>query len=115
MNKNNRTWLWLSAIVSFAGGFILVLNDSGAGWFLIIMGMVYIGSLTRPVQTWAEVNLRTMQRALVGITILFVVIVSVAVLLLTKRLRFVPRKSFFENYTVKYLRRTFENDRYSWF
>ena len=82
MNKNQRTWLWLSAIVSFAVGFILVLNDSGAGWFLIIMGMVYIGSLTRPGQTWAEANLRTMQGALVGITILLVVTVSVAVAVL---------------------------------
>ena len=82
MNKNQRIWLWLSAIVSFAVGFILVLNDSGAGWFLIIMGMVYIGSLTRPGQTWAEANLRTTQRALVGITVLLVVIVSVAVAVL---------------------------------
>ena len=82
MNKNQRTWLWLSAIVSFAVGFILVLNDSGAGWFLIIMGMVSIDSLTRSGQTWAEANLRTMQRALVGITISLVVIVSVAVAVL---------------------------------
>ena len=82
MNKNQQTWLWLSAIVSFAVGFILVMNDSGAVWFFIIMGMVYIGSLTRPGQTWAEANLRATQRALVGITILLVVTISVAVAVL---------------------------------
>jgi hypothetical protein len=85
MNKNQRTWLWLSAIVSFVVGFILVLNDSGAGWFLIIMGMVYIGSLSRPGQTWTEANPRATRWALIGITVLLVLIVSVAgaVLLLT--------------------------------
>jgi uncharacterized membrane protein HdeD (DUF308 family) len=85
MNKNQRTWLWLSAIVSFAVGFILVMNDSSAGWFLIIMGMVYIGSLTRPGQAWAEANPRLTRWALIGVTVLLVLIVVIAgaVLLLT--------------------------------
>jgi hypothetical protein len=85
MNKNQRTWLWLSAIVSFGVGFILVLNDSGAGWFLIIMGMVYISSLTRPGQTWAEANPRATRWAFIGITITLVLIVAItgAALLLT--------------------------------
>ena len=85
MKNSQKTWLWLSAIVSLAVGFILVLNDSGAGWFLIIMGMVYIGSLTRPGQTWAEANPRATRWAFIGITIALVLIVVItgAALLLT--------------------------------
>jgi hypothetical protein len=85
MKNGQKTWLWLSAIVSFVVGFILVMNDSGAGWFLIIMGMVYIGSLTRPGQTWAEANPRLTRWAFFGVTVLLVIIVVVtgAALLLT--------------------------------
>jgi len=50
MSKNSKTWLWFSAILSFVVGFMLVLNDSGAGWFLIIMGIVYISGTTRAGQ-----------------------------------------------------------------
>jgi hypothetical protein len=37
MDKRQRTWTWLAAVMSFVVGLILVLNDSGAGWFLIII------------------------------------------------------------------------------
>ena len=77
MKKSHKTWLWLSAIVSFVVGFILVLNDSAAGWFLIIMGIVYIGSLTRPGQTWTEANPRLTRWAFFGVTVLLVLIVVV--------------------------------------
>jgi hypothetical protein len=85
MKNSQKTWLGLSAIVSFAVGFILVLNDSGAGWFLIIMGMVYFGSLSRPGQTWAETHPRATRWAFIGITIALVLIVVItgAALLLT--------------------------------
>jgi uncharacterized membrane protein HdeD (DUF308 family) len=85
MKNSQKTWLWLSAIVSFVVGFILVMNDSSAGWFLIIMGIVYIGSLTRPGQTWAEANPRATRWAFIGITIALVLIVVItgAALLLT--------------------------------
>ena len=85
MKNSQKTWLGLSAIVSFAVGFILVLNDSGAGWFLIIMGMVYFGSLSRPGQTWAETHPRLTRWALIGITVLLVLIVAVAVAVLLLR------------------------------
>ena len=85
MKNGQKTWLWLSAIVSFVVGFILVMNDSSAGWFLIIMGMVYISSLTRPGQTWTEANPRITRWAFIGITIALVLIVVItgAALLLT--------------------------------
>jgi len=78
MNKNSKTWLWLSAIVSFIVGFILVLNDSGAGWFLIIMGIVFISGTTQAGQTWAESNPRLTRWGLIGATALLVLLVVVA-------------------------------------
>lgn len=78
MNKNSKTWLWLSAIVSFIVGFILILNDSGAGWFLIIMGLVYISGTTRAGQTWAESNPRLTRWGFIGATVLLVILAGVA-------------------------------------
>lgn len=78
MDYRQKTWLWLSAAVSFIAGFILVLNDSGAGWFLIIMGIVYIATLTQPGQSWAKSNPRLTRLALIGVTVLLVILVLVA-------------------------------------
>ena len=78
MDNRKKVWLWLSAVISFITGFVLVLNDSGAGWFLIIMGIVYIGTLTRPGQTWAESNPRLTQWGLIGVTVLLVIFIFVA-------------------------------------
>ena len=47
MDSRQKTWIWLTAAISFVTGFILVMNDSAAGWFLIIMGIIYIGALDR--------------------------------------------------------------------
>jgi len=66
-------------------GLILVWNDSGAGWFLIIMGVVYIGASTGESQAWAASNPSLGRWALIGVTVLlllFAVVVG-AVLLLT--------------------------------
>jgi hypothetical protein len=46
VKKNQKVWLWVSAAVSMVVGFILVLKGSGAGWFLIILGIVDIGAST---------------------------------------------------------------------
>ena len=56
MHNRQRTWIWLAAAFSFVMGFILVLNDNGAGWFLIIIGISYLGISTRAGQTWAASN-----------------------------------------------------------
>ena len=78
MNKNQKTWLWLSIIASFIVGFLLVLNDSGAGWFLIIMGIIYISGTTRTGQAWAESNPRLTWWGLIGVTVLLVLLAVVA-------------------------------------
>ena len=78
MHTRQRAWLWLAAAVSFVVGFILVLNDSGAGWFLIIMGIVYIGASTRAGQGLAASNPNLVRWGLVGVT-LFLVLLAVVV------------------------------------
>ena len=82
MHKRQRTWIWLAAAFSFVVGFILVLNDSAAGWFLIIMGISYLGTLTRPGQAWATSNPRLVRWGLIGVTLLILVVVVVAIFLL---------------------------------
>ena len=74
---NQKTWLWLSAIASFIVGFMLVLNDSGAGWFLIIMGIIYIGASTRAGQGMAASNPSLARWGLVGVTLLLVLLAVV--------------------------------------
>ena len=84
MHSHQRAWLWLAAAVSFVVGFILVLSDSGAGWFLVIMGIIYIGASTRAGQGLAASNPSLVRWGLVGVTLLLVLLAVVvgAVLLL---------------------------------
>jgi hypothetical protein len=84
MHNRQRAWLWLAAAVSFVAGFILVLSDSGAGWFLIIMGTIYIGALTRPGQGLAASNPGLVRWGLVGVTLLVLLVVVVGAVLLFK-------------------------------
>ena len=83
-NRKRALWLWSAAAVLFVVGLILVLNDSGAGWFLIIMGMTYIGASTRAGQGLAASNPSLVRWGLVGVTLLLVLLAVVvgAVLLL---------------------------------
>ena len=77
MHDRQRAWLWLAAAVSFIVGFVLVLNDSGAGWVLVIMGMIYIGASTRAGQGLAASNPSLVRWGLVGITLLLVLLAVV--------------------------------------
>ena len=85
MDNRQRIWLWSAAAVSFIVGLILVLNDSGAGWFLIIMGIIYVGASTGPGQAWVASNPGLGRWGLIGATLLLVLLaVIVGVLLLLK-------------------------------
>jgi hypothetical protein len=77
MDNRQKVWLWLAAAVSFIVGFILVLNDSGAGWFLIIMGITSISASTRAGQGLATSNPSLVRWGLVGITALLVLLVII--------------------------------------
>ncbi len=78
MHNRPRAWLWLSAAVLFIAGLMLVLNDSGAGWFLIIMGTIYIGASTRAGQGLAASNPGLVRWGLVGVTLLLILLAIVA-------------------------------------
>ena len=84
MHNRQRAWLWLAAAVSLIVGFILVLSDSGAGWFLIILGIIDIGASTRAAQGLAASNPSLARWGLVGVALLTVLLAVVvgAVLLL---------------------------------
>ncbi len=84
MNASPQIWLWGSAAISLMAGFLLVMNDSSAGWFLVIMGIIDIGAATRPGQGLAPSHRGLVRWGLVGLTLLIValVIVTGAVFLL---------------------------------
>jgi hypothetical protein len=84
MQNRQRIWTWIAAAFSFVVGIIFVLSDSAAGWFFIIMGMVYLGGSTQAGQAWAASNPSLSRWVLIGVTLLLVLLVVVigAVLLL---------------------------------
>lgn len=82
MNNRQKTWTLIAAAISFVAGFILWLNDSAAGVFLIFMGIIYIGTLTRPGQKWAESNPSLSRWGLIGVTLLVILLVIVVAFIL---------------------------------
>jgi hypothetical protein len=77
MDKRHRAWLWTSAAVSMVVGIILVANDSAAGWFIIIMGLTYLGASSRTGQSLAASNPSLVRWGLIGTTLLLVLLVVV--------------------------------------
>ena len=77
MDNRQKTWLWISAAASLIVGILLVWNDSGAGWFLIIMGITYLSTLTKPGQTWASSNPSLARWGLIGVTLLLILLAVV--------------------------------------
>jgi hypothetical protein len=84
MDKRQRIWMWVAVVVSFLVGLLLVWNDSGAGWFLIIMGAVYLGMLTRPGQGLAASRPALVKWGLIG-TLLLVLLAVVLVTIILLR------------------------------
>jgi hypothetical protein len=84
MHNRSRAWLWSAAALSFIVGFIFVLNDSGAGWFFILIGIIYIGASTRAGQAWAASNPSLGRWGLIAGTLLLVLVVVVGAVLLLR-------------------------------
>jgi len=84
MNKQDQVWLWITAAVSVIMGATLVLNDSSAGWFLIILGIAYLGASTGAAQKWATSKLNLARWGLIGVLVLAILLVvgTVAVIVL---------------------------------
>jgi len=77
MSNRQKTGLRISAAVLFSAGFVFVLNDSSAGWFLIILGITYLGISTRIGQGWAASNSSLAKWGLVGVTLLLILLAVV--------------------------------------
>ncbi len=78
MNASPQIWLWVSAAVSLIAGFLLVMNDSSAGWFLILMGIINLGATTRAGRGLDAPNRGMLRWGLIAVTILLVLLVLVA-------------------------------------
>ncbi len=78
MNASPRVGLWIAGAVSLIVGFLLVMNDSSAGWFLIIMGIIDIGATTRAGQGLTPSNRGLVRWGLVAVTLLLVLLALIA-------------------------------------
>ncbi len=83
MSASPGVWLWISAAVSFIVGALLVMNDSSAGWFLIILGIIDLGATRSGKQGQAVSNRGWIRWGLIAATLLLVVlaVITGAVLL----------------------------------
>jgi hypothetical protein len=79
MNKTDKLWLWITAAVSIVLGFVLVLNNTLAGWFLIFLGLMYIAASAGIGQKWITSRENLAHKGLVGATLLTVMLVAVGV------------------------------------
>ena len=85
MKTSPQIWLWVSAAVSLITGFLLVMNDSGAGWFLITGGIMNIGATTRAGRGLDASNRGMIRGGLVVATILLVALVLIVAVVLLAR------------------------------
>jgi len=85
MQNHQRNWLLLSAAASFVAGVLLVWKDSGAGWFLIILGIIDLGAAARAGRGSAEPNPRPVRWGLIGVSLMLVLLAVVVSLLLARR------------------------------
>jgi hypothetical protein len=84
MDKRQRIWMGIAVAVSFLVGLLLVWNDSAPGWFLLLMGAVYLGMLTRPGQGWAASRPALVKWGFIGTVLLVLLAAALVVITLTK-------------------------------
>ncbi len=84
MNNRQKIWLWASAVIALIVGFIIVMSDSAAGWFLVILGITYIGVSTRIGQSRATSDPRLARWGLIGPLLLVLLSVILGAILLMK-------------------------------
>jgi hypothetical protein len=84
MLDRRRAWIWFESLVSLVAGLALVLNDSAAGWMLILLGIFSLGLLRRRGFRSAA-GPRSTLPALVVAAGLGVMLVVIAALVLLRR------------------------------
>jgi hypothetical protein len=75
---NPRTGLWLSAAVALLVGISLVTNGSGAGWLLIIIGIVDVVAASRAARWLRTPDLAQTRWGLVALTMLLILLALMA-------------------------------------
>jgi hypothetical protein len=78
MNSRRNAWLWFSAAVLVVVGLLLVSKDSAAGWFLIILGLVYVGASTPAGRRTAASHPGMVRWGLVAASLLLILLAIVA-------------------------------------
>jgi uncharacterized membrane protein HdeD (DUF308 family) len=78
MQNSKKAWLLASAAISILVGYLLVLKNSAAGWFLIIMGIAYLAAATRAGEKLTASNPRLVKWGLIGMTLLLLLFAFVA-------------------------------------
>ena len=84
MDRGQRIWMGVAVAVSFLAGLLLVWNDSAPGWFLIIMGTVYLGMLTCPGQDLVASKPSLVNWGLIGTLLLVLLAVVLVVITLSR-------------------------------
>ncbi len=84
MNNRQGIRLWAYATISLVIGFVFVQNGSRPGWFLIALGITYLGTSTKIGRTWSDSHPGLARWGLVGISavliVLFVVVTTAQLL-----------------------------------
>lgn len=75
MEKRTKIWLWISAVISFIVGLLLLLTGTGLGALFVILGIISLAALTQPGQKLVESKPRLVMWLVFGAFILLVVIV----------------------------------------
>jgi hypothetical protein len=77
MEKRQRFWWWLATAVLFLLGLFLVWRVNHRGWLLVALGTVYLGALYATGRGSAVSNSRLARWALLGISLLVLVLVVI--------------------------------------
>jgi hypothetical protein len=74
MQNRDRVWWWLAAAVALILGFALVARRNHNGWFLVLLGAVYLGAMTGTARRLAASNPSLARWVLLGITLLLLLL-----------------------------------------
>lgn len=76
--QNRRVWWWLAAAVALILGFFLIVRGDHNGWFLVLLGVVYLGAMTGTARRLTASNPSLARWGLLGLTLLLVLLTVIA-------------------------------------
>jgi len=78
MRNRDRLWWWLAAAAALVLGFVLIVRGDHNGWFLVVLGAVYVGAMIGTATGHASWSQDRIRWGLLGITLLLVLLAVVA-------------------------------------